>query len=124
MILGLGGLAALHDYKPVLKYLLRLSSTGIIGLGKVLDAHLYSTYDMTITTFPAANIFSNKYSHGYMYSTRSIICKCEPSRCAVLYNVSGDKKIGLGSSYGANVDAIETSTVVPTAWNTAYGLGT
>ena len=30
--------------------------------------------------------------------------------------------IGLGSSYGANVDAIETSTVVPTACNTAYGL--
>ena len=24
-------------------------------------------------------------------------------------DVSGDKKIGLGSSYGANVDAIETS---------------
>ena len=41
-----------------------------------------------------------------------------------IYNVSGDKMIGLGSSYGANVDAIETSTVVPTAWNTAYGLGT
>ena len=30
-------------------------------------------------------------------------------------DVSGDKNIGLGSSYGANVDAIETSTVVPTA---------